>query len=197
MITTREEQEKICFMGAMIQPTDCRRCGLCCNVWWIPITQIDIDREPKIEERQLISRDDLSKTVIFNNPDEIFVMGNDDVATPCFFHSPDGCTIYETRPNACRNFTTMPKNCMGAYIKGQTGIDTKVTAQAWEEEGIPQLVILSRIYGLYLKLKTKELKEKVRIVGSISPEQELRKDILLKLIHEQIMSRMKHHADSN
>ena len=169
-----EDKKKANFLGAMDKQIDCRRCGLCCIVWQIPITSEDVDREPVLENHLTIPLDGIHR----------FLMGSTEKNIPCPFYGRDKseCTIYETRPARCRTFIPTPRNCMSAYIE-TSGIGVDASVKEWREQGIDELTKASRIFAQYFKMIERELSFSL-IFGGRSLKQRLADDPLLKIIKE-------------
>ena len=148
------------FKDAMEKELECFHCGLCCIVWEIPITNEDMVREPKITEH-----------VHIHKTKNINVIGNPDKITPCPFldSNTNLCTIYETRPQRCREFKASPKMCMSAYIE-TTGIGVQASVEDWLAKGIQEHEVLAHIYGKYLQIKQLEVLE----------------DFLIKTVNDEI-----------
>ena len=88
----------------------CRRCGNCCRSLIVEAYARDLRRESRLREKSLGGyRPDPSdqewrmglKCLILAGPGEA-----------CGFLTPDNlCSIYATRPDACRQFEPCPENC--------------------------------------------------------------------------------------
>ena len=156
------------FISAMNDGFDCRRCGTCCIVWKIPVTNEDIVREPQLEE---MSEDGFMKKESFNSP--------------CPFYNIDkGCVIHETRPQACRDFKASPVKCMAAKIS-TLGIDVGKTVDEWKKQEIDEATILSRIFSQYIGTLNEILGRKKRIIGGRTVKDDLEDDFLLKTVKER------------
>lgn len=86
-----------------VEPILCNNCGLCCKVIYPRMYQCDIDIEPKLKQ---CGKD------------------GDAIELPCMFLTKDNkCSIYETRPIACRTFlcSRWARKCL--EIRYQTGIE--------------------------------------------------------------------------
>lgn len=88
------EECEACLVGHAIT-SDCR-CGKCCESLIIEASECDAQRESKIRQFGSAYRDQLG--YLLNSP-----------AGPCVFFSRDAdgrgvCSIYDTRPLACRTF---------------------------------------------------------------------------------------------
>ena len=158
------------FIDAMNKEFDCRRCGTCCIVWNIPVTEDDIVREPLLKE---YVKDGFMMKESFNSP--------------CpFYDVEEGCIIHKTRPQTCRDFKASPVKCMAAKIS-TANIDVGVTVEKWKEEGIDEATILSRIFSQYIEMLVQILKKKNRIIGGSTLEDDLEKDFLLKTVKERTL----------
>jgi uncharacterized protein len=75
---------------------NCLRCGQCCRVLIIEIEQADIDREKSLKKYATPFGDN----------------GTYMLQTPCPFLQNNMCSIYETRPDVCRDFKPMCDKCI-------------------------------------------------------------------------------------
>ncbi|MCK5604341.1 YkgJ family cysteine cluster protein [Candidatus Pacearchaeota archaeon] len=158
------------FVSAMKEGFDCRRCGTCCIVWKIPVTDEDITLESKLTEKV---------------KDGFMEKGDHDL--PCsFYNTINGCSIYETRPQTCRDFKASPVKCMAAKIS-TTGIDINTTVEAWKERGLDELTILSNIYAKYVEILVSVLKMKRYVIGGKTMKDDLEDDFLLKTVKERTL----------
>lgn len=160
------------FISAMTDGFDCRRCGTCCSVWKIPITDDDIINEPKLVEN--VENGFINKMI-----------GNVISACP-YYDILDGCTIYDTRPQACRDFKASPLKCMAAKIN-TTGLDVGKTVEEWKNQEIEEIVILSRIHTMYVQILSKILSTKKRIIGGKTIKDDLENDFLLKIVKDRTL----------
>ncbi|KKN09022.1 hypothetical protein LCGC14_1050690 [marine sediment metagenome] len=160
------------FISAMTDEFDCRRCGTCCAVWKIPVTDEDIIEEPLLAKK--VEEGFMNK-----------MSGNVISACP-FYHVMNGCSIYETRPQACRDFVASPIKCMAAKIN-TTGLDVGKTIEDWKNKEIEEIVIVSNIYTMYIQILTKILGMKKRIVGGKTITDDLEDDFLLKTVKDRTL----------
>ena len=96
--------------GGSIVHGRCRRCGSCCKSLIVEAYARDVRREPRLLEKSLGGyRPDPNdkdwrsglKCLILAGPGEA-----------CGFLTADNlCSIYATRPEACRQFEPSPENC--------------------------------------------------------------------------------------
>ena len=160
------------FIAAMNDEYDCRKCGTCCIAWKIPVTDEDLINEPRLTE--------VEKDGFINK-----MVGNVISACP-FYHVMDGCGIYETRPQACRDFITSPTKCMAAKL-ATTGLDVGASVEKWKKDEVEEIVIVSNIYTMYIKILTKMLGMKKRIIGSRTVKDDLEADFLLNLVKNRTL----------
>ena len=158
------------FVDAMNDGFECRRCGTCCIVWRIPVTDADVIREPLLKE---YVKDGF--------------MIKDSFSSPCpFYDVEEGCIIHKTRPQTCRDFKASPVKCMAARIS-TSNIDVGKTVEDWKEQGIDEATILSRIFSQYITMLMEVLKKKNRIIGGTTLEDDLERDFLLKTVKERAL----------
>lgn len=160
------------FVSAMTDSFDCRRCGTCCAVWKIPVTDEDIIREPLLAEK--------IKDGFMNK------MNGNVISTCPFYHITDGCDIYNTRPQSCRDFVASPVKCMAAKIN-TCSLDVGETVEKWKEQEIDEATILSRIYTMYIQILTKTLSMKKYVVGGKTIKDDLEDDFLLKTVKNRTL----------
>lgn len=157
------------FVQAMNDPFECRRCGTCCIVWKIPITDDDVEREPAFS---LFSKDGFMEKQANGG---------------CVCYDVElGCKSYETRPQSCRDFTASPTKCMAAKIS-TAGIDVGETVEKWKKQEIDEATILARIYSQYVDMLTKILRTKTYVIGGKTMKDDLEKDFLLKTVKERTL----------
>jgi len=93
------------------QQAECIKCAACCRALFIFVTAEDLAREPRLDK--VVSR-------IKNRPQDQPIFGeySDKYllaagwAIPCPMLGPDRrCTIYPTRPNACRQWQPNLQSC--------------------------------------------------------------------------------------
>ncbi len=89
----------------------CARCGTCCRTLFVFVTPEDIAREPKLR---------IATTRLKNLPEEQATFGKYSNkyllaagwAIPCpMLDSDNLCTIYQTRPNICRQWEAENSEC--------------------------------------------------------------------------------------
>lgn len=88
---------------------ECDGCGACCRTWPVFVFEADADREPRIAAQGRREPDRSRKppwTYHLN-----FEAGN---LACCFLASDQRCSIYETRPKLCRDFTAGSIQCQEA-----------------------------------------------------------------------------------
>ena len=102
----------------------CQRCGKCCSAYIVLLTQEDLDREPKLFT--VSSNIKLSGQEI-RNPDGKYCRETNTTEgnRTCPLYKEDvGCTIYDTRPDVCRNYRASFYNCLHGRL-GSTGFSVK------------------------------------------------------------------------
>lgn len=168
------------FVKAMKGGTPCRKCGLCCVVYVQKITEDDIIRHPDLKDVVVPNESDIKD-------DFPYLLGDPSTNIACpFYNLKIGCMIYKTRPDNCRDYKSSPFKCMSAVLT-TGGLDVEVTVRRWEEEGIDEATILSRVYTQYLDYKKEILNNNnTYIIGGRSLEDDLRNDPLLKIIQSRI-----------
>lgn len=83
---------------AVFQEINCLHCGNCCKTTPALILNEDINRISK--HLQLSTKDFIQKYVVKDNDGDLVFR-----QTPCVFLGADNyCSIYEVRPNACREY---------------------------------------------------------------------------------------------
>jgi len=90
----------------------CERCGECCSAYVIQLTQKDLDREPKLFD---VSHPIKSFEQVTRNPDGVYcrLVNTDNKNRKCpLYEDSIGCTIYETRPDVCRDFIPSHYSCL-------------------------------------------------------------------------------------
>ena len=105
----------------LLEPLGCKKCGKCCKVYKVRITQEDINREPILLENSLLLTDNLKEKHKFKNNEEKFIRvmnGVDEETNRCVFYDDIyGCKIYESRPWECRDYTPSIWKCFRAKVK--------------------------------------------------------------------------------
>ena len=112
------------FRQFMNKEHTCQRCGKCCSAYIITLTQEDLDREPKLltvsspitpSEQEIRDRDKTycrtTNTTEFNRRCPLYKDGV-------------GCSIYDTRPNVCRNYRPSFYACLHGRL-GSVGFSVK------------------------------------------------------------------------
>lgn len=176
----KEDQAKMDFIAAIDEEFECQRCGVCCTVWRIPIDDADILRNPALEEHCVNPLDGVHKRL----------MGSKDCTEPCpFYDGKVGCVTHETRPTICRDFKPTCRNCMTAYITS-SGICVRSSVEDWKNQGLEDIVITSRIYSQYIKMKQMEIASSM-VIGGKTLGQKIKDDYLLSFLQHGITKRSK------
>lgn len=83
----------------MTASEDCIACHACCRYWRVEVTEDDIRREPRLRDHVKPGKE--TQWIIGNGKTE-----------QCVLLGADGkCEIYETRPDACREFAVDSAMC--------------------------------------------------------------------------------------
>lgn len=89
----------------------CRKCGACCQTLYITITPEDLAREPKLHKAVTRLKHRPEHQNILGEYSDRFLLAAG-WAIPCPMLGADNlCTIYETRPLACRQWQAEPQRC--------------------------------------------------------------------------------------
>ena len=109
----------------------CNKCGMCCIIYGIALTHGDLDREPKLtgasrpieqSEREKHNIDDKYRRMINTTGSN----------QRCHFYKDGfGCSIYENRPEICRNYIPTLSNCLKARM-GHVGFNIEALNQRKE-----------------------------------------------------------------
>lgn len=89
-ITVRETGDPLAFVRGQQGTVPCNGCTECCY-------HVGVDVNPDTEPPERLQHLDLER-----RPDGWFLRKRADGA--CVHLGPNGCTVYEHRPNACRNY---------------------------------------------------------------------------------------------
>jgi Fe-S-cluster containining protein len=87
----------------------CDGCGACCRTFPIFVTYDDVEREPRIAEEGL--RNTSSKKYSLT----LFPLPFHEAC--CFLNGEQQCTIYETRPEICRELAAGSSQCQEARLR--------------------------------------------------------------------------------
>lgn len=128
-----ESECELCIEQQETQCCECR-CGKCCETALVEASFRDAEREPRIAETGTPLMDDMRTGVT----EQVgWMLGRTD--GHCVFFDPENrlCTIYDTRPLACRVF-----NCDGP--EGEIFRDREgwLRRERTRESGLPQLPVL-------------------------------------------------------
>lgn len=119
------------FVQFVNKEQTCQRCGKCCHAYIVLLTQDDLDREPKIfavshpiksSEQEIINPD--GKYCRITNTTE------DNKRCP-LYKDGIGCSIYDTRPDLCREYISSFCNCLYGRL-GCVGFSVK----AWYDNNM-------------------------------------------------------------
>lgn len=124
----------------VVMPRPCRHCGNCCRVFGIGLCDEDLEREPRLKELAVPVAELPQKTqpTFLKRLGEKYCIRKEEKPCP-FLYEDKGkyfCSIYETRPNACRRFMSTLLHCKIAALKVQ-GFDLNLNMKQWTIEGIP------------------------------------------------------------
>jgi len=123
-------------------PRPCRHCGACCRVYGISLCDEDLEREPRLKELAvpIAELPQKNQPTFLKSLGEKYCIRYEKDEDPCpFLYEEKGkyfCSIYETRPNACRRFTPTLLHCKITTLKIQ-GFDLTLNMNQWNVEGIP------------------------------------------------------------
>lgn len=135
-------EKKIEFFEAK----ECERCGACCCSSVIGIAEVDLRREPKLREFAVPAEPFIENKRYRNLNYVGLVM---DVYGRCPFLEISGkvtlCSIYSTRPDACRNFQPIPFRCKVCKLEN-AGVD--VEKMHAESQGISRAEFAEWIMAL-------------------------------------------------
>lgn len=122
--TAELERLQDSFNSFINKEQTCVKCGKCCSAFAIPLTQDDLDREPKL---LAVSHPiTLAEQIKYSSEKHYCRMTNttdDDKRCPLYDNSIK-CSIYETRPNACREYIPSYYKCLYGRL-GRVGYSLK------------------------------------------------------------------------
>ncbi len=89
----------------------CNRCGTCCKTLYIFVTPEDLAREPKLRAAVTRLKNVPKDQATFGEYSNKYLLAAG-WAIPCPMLGSDNlCTIYETRPTICRQWTAKNSEC--------------------------------------------------------------------------------------
>lgn len=88
---------------------ECDGCGACCKTWRVLVSADDAAREPRITVEGRPLREDAA-TPYWRY--QLFPLPFHEAC--CFLDGGNRCTIYDTRPRVCREFTAGSERCQEA-----------------------------------------------------------------------------------
>ena len=95
--------------GAAEDGYDCADCGACCRCYPIFALEADAAREPRIKDEGVYCDDFLRQGLVAYR---IFPLARKDGCA--FLQANQLCSIYETRPEACRKLEPGSRQCVEA-----------------------------------------------------------------------------------
>lgn len=99
-----EIDDKVYALNEIIAPKiDCTQCGNCCRAYMISLDSEDVKR---LSAHINIDSDKFSKTYLETSQEESMQVFN---KIPCHFLQENKCTVYEGRPQDCRDFPHLHK----------------------------------------------------------------------------------------
>jgi Fe-S-cluster containining protein len=106
------------FCDIFIKHQDCQRCGNCCHAHFLlPITSEDIEKEPRLLDlSRPIEPSDRQNENIKSQHIRIINLINDNSTCP-LYQDGHGCSIYQNRPETCREYPPSLFNCLRAKLK--------------------------------------------------------------------------------
>lgn len=101
------------FFADMSKERPCQKCGKCCVSFLLALAQNDLDREPKLLSVSIPIPDSLRDV---HDPGDAYVRminTTEDAVAGCpFYIKGTGCSIYDTRPDECRNYKSSNHACL-------------------------------------------------------------------------------------
>ena len=121
------------FFPLIKKELPCSKCGMCCHIYTILLTQEDLDREPKlIPVSRLLEQSDRNRHGLDKKCVRVVING--EKRRKCPFYKDDmGCSIYKNRPEICRNYIPTLSNCLKARM-AYAGFDI----EAWSPHCITE-----------------------------------------------------------
>ena len=96
--------EKVYQLNNIISPKiDCTQCGNCCRTYMISLDKKDVER---LSSHLNIDKKDFSEKYLETSQEETMQVFN---KIPCHFLHENKCTVYEGRPDDCRDFPHLHK----------------------------------------------------------------------------------------
>ncbi len=129
----------------------CRQCGNCCRAFWIEVSDDDLNREPRLKDR-VIPINDVPPNVrgsVGGRGEQWVIPKTKGNQCPFLIGEKNDtlCSIYDTRPDACRNFIPSAFLCQCAFLDALGG-DMAKTSSRLKSLGIPTEVIIYKIMQL-------------------------------------------------
>jgi Fe-S-cluster containining protein len=138
----------------------CSHCGACCSSYAILLTQVDIDAEPKLKELARPLAEIRSTLAVAAYEDEIyFIAGTDKKPARCPLLTEDNrCSIYKTRPRACRRYPSCQFWCKAAALE-KAGLNIMSALQVAKAQKIPLEKVIVAILNFDIEKVAEKIKE--------------------------------------
>lgn len=104
------------FFPLVSRNRTCNKCGKCCSIYKLLLTQDDLDREPKLIASSCAIDQSVQERF---NIDKKYrrIINTIESSQQCHFYAEGiGCSIYESRPEMCRNYIPTLNNCIKARM---------------------------------------------------------------------------------
>jgi Fe-S-cluster containining protein len=102
------------FHTAVMAPTKCENCGLCCSVYDIGLSEADLEREPKLKDCSRKINDHYSYLTKLM-PEHTRMIAKE-THEGCQFHIDGKCSIHATKPDLCSGFPSNAFSCWAAKL---------------------------------------------------------------------------------
>jgi Fe-S-cluster containining protein len=132
----------------------CNRCGMCCSMYEIALTEHDLDREPELNAvSRPIQKFEREGYCINDKYNRIVNTIGSSRRCP-FYKDGFGCSIYKSRPEICRDYIPTLSNCLKARM-GNAGFNI----EEWGKHCITEYckTHLHRITGLRSSIDDKTI----------------------------------------
>ncbi|MFC1793627.1 YkgJ family cysteine cluster protein [Planctomycetota bacterium] len=163
MAKLAEEMERVCniarargdhAIAKALEPRPCKHCGNCCHCLIIGLCDEDLEREPRLREVAVPASELKSSTSTLKASEKYYIRHKKEKESPCVFlnkrYGNYFCSIYSSRPNTCRNFTTSLYTCKLAALE-LVGMDTVRFLLQCQAQGRTLPWIVEKIMSVDLK----------------------------------------------
>ena len=104
------------FVSIVNKERDCNRCGMCCNSYDVLLTHNDLAMEPELNAASRSIKESERKRCGIDSR-FIKVMNTETNSQRCPLYWDDlGCSVYENRPELCRNYAPTLNNCFKSRL---------------------------------------------------------------------------------